>query len=416
MASDDRTMDLPSNPTTSDDAVIHDLPPQEGSSDGEGGERTAREKLKKTSIAGLSQQTKEDKPAGDHPLGEVVNADTIPDAPPENGQARGRPSKKRSFDDLQNEEAAFGVENGGPPLPKKGTVHKRMRSRELSTDVEEAHALPKNDDIVLSVQEETGTDAQKSPGGPGVLVSPPSKEEMNTATKTDPADTVPNVTSSSEPKPTTSDPTSAVSVAADKESEPKILATSGFANTSTASPFSSFASPRSPEKKLESAPLSPGAAASTSAFASSGLSAFAGSEKSPFGTVGITAKSSGGFGSSSTSRGFGSNSSGFGGASPFATKPASGFGAGGGFGSNSGFGGAGGFGAAPKPFAGGLSSFAGPSGSTGTFAKSKPFGAKANDDDDEASDDGGEDGEGVEQTEEDLDQDQDPRFHQQEGE
>lgn len=415
MASDDRTMDLPPNPTTSEDAVIQDLPAQEGSSDGEGGERTAREKLKKTSIAGLSQQTKEEKATGDHPLGEVVNADTIPDAPPENGQARGRPSKKRSFDDLQNEEPAFGVENGGPPLPKKGTVHKRMRSRELSADAEEAQTLKKNADIALSVQEETGTEAQQSPGGPGVLVSPPSKEEMDTATKTDTTDTAPNVTSSSAPKPTTSDPVLDVPVATDKGPEPRIPITSGFANTSTASPFSSFASPRSPEKTLESATLSPGAATSTSAFASSGLSAFAGSEKSPFGTVG-TAKSSGGFGSSSTSKGFGSNSSGFGGASPFASKPASGFGAGGGFGSNSGFGGGGGFGAAPKPFGSGLSSFAGPSGGAGTFAKGKPFGAKANDDDDEASDEGGEDGEGAEPTEETVEEDQDPRFRQQERE
>ncbi len=418
MSSDDRSENLLPNDVPTD-TVIQDLPPQDGSSDGEKDERTAREKLKKTSIAGLAQYSKAGKAPGDHPLGEVTNADSLSDVPPENGQVRGRPSKKRSFDDLQHEEAAQGTENGGPPLPKKGALHKRMRSREIEGD-DEPQNLDRNEDMASPVQEEPGADAHKSLGGPGILVVAPSKEEMDAATvdeqDTTTADMAPSVTSSSDQKPASS----TIATSTEQESSVKLPASSGFgnaataspfANVSTASPFASFKSPKSPEKSTESSTLSPKNDTSTSAFASSGLSAFASSEKSPFGAAGSTAKNSGGFGGGTTS-GFGSTSGGFGGGSSFASKPASGFGSGGGFGSGSsgGFGGGGGFGSTSKPFGGGLSSFAGSSGGTTPFAKAKPFGAK-NDEVEEASDDGGDEEEGGQQSEHDPSQD--PRFHQQ---
>ena len=421
MSSDDRAEKLSPNDASAD-LLIEDLPPQDGSSDGEKDERTAREKLKKTSIAGLSQYSKAGQATGDHPLGEVTNADNLSDGQPENGQARGRPSKKRSFDDLQNEEAALGVENGGPPLPKKGTLHKRMRSREIEGDDEQAQNLDKNEDMASPVQEEPGTDAHKSPGGPGILVAAPSKEEMDAATAneqdTTTADAAPNVASSSDQTAAPSN----VASSTEQETSVRLPALSGFANASTASPFAnastaspfaSFKSAKSPEKSTESSTLPPRNDTSTSAFASSGLSAFASSEKSPFSAVGSTAKTGGGFGSGTTS-GFGSTSSGFGGGTSFASKPASGFGSGGGFGSSSsgGFGGGGGFGAASKPFGGGLSSFAGSSGGTGTFAKAKPFGAKS-DEAEVASDDGDAEEEGGQKPEDDASQD--PRFHQQQG-
>ncbi|EXJ58123.1 hypothetical protein A1O7_05547 [Cladophialophora yegresii CBS 114405] len=418
MASDERSEDPPPTDAPAD-TVIQDLPPQDGSSDGERDERTAREKLKKTSIAGLAQYSKVSKATGDHPLGEVANADTTSDAQSDNGQARGRPSKKRSFDDLQNEESGPSVENGGAPLPKKGAQHKRMRSREIPEPAGEAQkGLDINEDMASPVQEESDADAQQSPGGPGVLVSAPSKEEMDAAASapttdvedTTAADTLPNVTAISDEKPATATTGAPPS---EQGSKTQIPASSGFANASSASPFASFKSPKSPENSTESSTQHSSSTTSTSAFASSGLSAFASSEKSPFGTVGSTAKNSGGFGGATTSAGFGSSSGGFAAASPFGSKPASGFGAGGGFGSAGGFGGGSGFGATSKPFAGGLSSFGSPSGGVGTFAIAKPFGSKNDQDDDEKrSDEGGDEEEGASQAEEDPSQD--PRFHQQE--
>ena len=419
MSSHDRVDELPATDVLLD-TIIHDPPPQDGSSDGEGGERTAREKLKKTSIAGLSQYSKVGKTTGDQPLGEVLNADTVSDAIPENGQARGRPSKKRSFDDLQNEETGASVENGAPPLPKKGTQHKRMRSRELSGD-EQARTLDQNENMASPVQEESGADAQQSPGGPGVLVSAPSQaetEEAATNTALDEEDTTagdtpPNITSGSDQKSTASETGVNPAPSTEQETKPQILASSGFANASTASPFRSFKSPKSPDKSAESA-TSIGTATTTSAFASSGLSAFASSEKSPFGAVGATAKSSGGFGGGTSSGGFGSSSGGFGGSSTstFASKSSSGFGSGGGFGSAGGFGGGGGFGAAVKPFGGGLSSFAGGAGTgAAPFTKAKPLGVKS-DEEEEGSDEGGDEEEGAQQAEKDASRD--PRFHQQE--
>ena len=406
---------------TSADTVIQDQPIQDGSSDGEGGERTAREKLKKTSIAGLSQYSKVGTASEDHPLGEVTTADFATDTPPENGQARGRPSKKRSFDDLQKDDTGAIIENGGPPLPKKGAQHKRMRSRELSGDDEKAQSLDQNEDMASPVQEERGVDARQSPGGPGILVSAPSQAEMDAAATTaavseedtEVAAQQPGLTSTTEePKVHPSDLDLDTTPPTKKDQTSKIPTSSGFANASTDSPFSSFKSPKSPEQASESS-FSPSAGTSTSAFASSGLSAFASSEKSPFGAVGSSAKSSGGFGSGTASSGFGSSSAsgGFGSTSSFASKPATGFGSGGGFGSVGGFGGGSGFGAATKPFGGGISSFAGSSSGPAPFTKAKSFVPK-NEETEEGSDEGGDEEEGANQSE--KDDSQDPRFQQQE--
>jgi len=151
--------------TSPNDTIVRDQSPQPGSSDGEGGERSAREKLKKTSIAGLVQKVKETQ--AEDP-GVVVQIESS-DPPTENG-SRGRPSKKRSFEDLQHDDSGLGVENGGPPLPKKGQ-HKRMRSREV-TGEDDIQALDK-EDVTSPVQEESGIEAEKSPGGPGILVEAP---------------------------------------------------------------------------------------------------------------------------------------------------------------------------------------------------------------------------------------------------
>jgi hypothetical protein len=402
--------------------------PQDPCSDGEGegGERTAREKLKKTSIAGLSQfsAVKPDEEADDQVPNESAvsdNLESLPDAQAETG-LRGRPSKKRSYEDLQTEDPGAGVENGGPPLPKKG-LHKRMRSREVSGADGIQGGVDKLEDIASPVQEESDAEAHKSPGGPGVLVSAPAEEEETTVaaaeadivqdTPQEAAESAPPVAAAAEDhKHTVSDRIIATSTPHEAPSNPQVPSSSGFANISSASPFSNLKSPKSPVQGSESGP-SPAKTTSASAFASSGLSAFASSEKSPFDRLGSTAKSGGGFGGGATAisrLGSAASSGGFGGPSPFASKPASGFGSGGGFGSASSFGG-GGFGAA-KPFGSGTttSSFAGSSSVAGTFGKPKPFAATT-----EADEDGSENGDDDEEQGEDDDE-RDPRFKEQESE
>ena len=401
-----------------EDSILQDHTPPEGSSDGEGGERTAREKLKKTSIAGLAQYSG-GKTGGsaEHPLSESTNVESLPEPSSENG-LRGRPSKKRSFEDLQNEESAAGVENGGPPLPKKGQ-HKRMRSREISSN-DHIQGFDKLEDLASPVQEESDAEAQQSPGGPGVLVEAPPKErieesitfkdEKDTAAesaidKPESASAVPVNTERS----SVADSSSTLASSAERPPSHNPLS-SGFANTSAASPFSSFKSPK-PSAIEPDNTSSSDKSTSTSAFASSGLSAFASSEKSPFGTVGATANASGGFGGAAgQNSGFGSRSGGFGAASPFAVKSTSGFSSAGGFGSGSGF--AGGLGGATRPFGmRGVSPFGGPATGAVAFGKPKPF--KTSKGGEEEGSENGDEGGDAPQPEEDAKQD--PRFKEQEG-
>ena len=362
--------------------------PQDHSSDGEGGERTAREKLRTTTIEQVT---------------EANHASTSAESHVEIG-TRGRPSKKRSFEDLQTEDLTPDVESGGPPLPKKG-LHKRMRSREVSGS-DEVQGLEPRDGVTSPVQEERDAEAQKSPGGPGILVSAPAD---------DGADVVdPEITKDdSEPVAVPLDPgdkpgsrsynADAKLATKEQSAKPEMPSSSGFANTATASPFSSF----KPSKSPEPAPSTEkSTSTSTSAFASSGLSAFSSSDKSPFASS--STKPSGGFGGGGGSGGFGSASSGFGGPSPFTSKPSSGFGSGGGFGSAGGLGS--GFGAS-KPFSGGSTSFAGPPGASGTFGKAKPFASTA-DDHEEGSEN---EADGDEARSSAVDAPADPRFKEQEG-
>ncbi|KAK4939993.1 hypothetical protein LTR10_019845 [Elasticomyces elasticus] len=338
--------------------------PQDQSSDGEGGERTAREKLRTTTIEQVT---------------EANNASSNIESHVEVG-TRGRPSKKRSFEDLQTEDLTPDVENGGLPLPKKG-LHKRMRSREVSGS-DEVQGLETRDGATSPVQEESDADAQKAPGGPGILVSAAPKDGTD-ATEEDTKDdsAFADVSSASTEKPgLESDKTDALAATKEQPAKTETPSSSGFANTAAASPFSSFKPSKSPSKELEPTPApEKSTSTSTSAFASSGLSSFASSDKSPFASS--TTKPSGGFGGGGGLGGFGSASSAFGGPSPFASKPSSGFGSGGGFGSSGGLGS--GFGPS-KPFSGGSTSFAGPAGSTGTFGKAKPF-ASTSDDHEEGS-------------------------------
>lgn len=392
-------------------------PPSIGS-DGEGGERTARERLKKTSIAGLHQHLEASSGvmADEQTTVDATSDDITTDQTAENGAIRGRPSKKRSFEDLQKDEQGP-TENGSASVPDpKRSSHKRMRSRDVQHGSDEYGRL---EEMGSPVQEETGDDARLSPGGPGVLVDAPSKEQLDKQAQQERLlreDTTnePLVGGGAEPM---SLPSTAFQHPQQSSEEQKLQPSSGFANTSSASPFGAVKSPQA----ATSSPPPPAepVATSSSAFASSGLSAFASADKSPFGAT--NSKPSGGFGSASTggfggtssggfgglsapAKGFGSTSTGFGGVSPFATS-SSGFGGASTFGSSTGFGGV----VAPKSFGGGISTFASSSASSNTFTKAKPFGTK-----DEEDEDGSDDGEDEDKQDDPEEEHQDSRFHEQE--
>jgi hypothetical protein len=152
----------------------------EEGSDGDGGERPVREKLKKTSIASLSQSTSS-RPAPSQPAqSEELHSQlqSHPDAMTisndlETG-ARGRPTKKRSFDDLQEDDTqnSLDVDQQGESVSAKNGLHKRMRSRDITTD----NDVPpyEESETEIAEPEESGEEedaaAQRSPGGPGILV------------------------------------------------------------------------------------------------------------------------------------------------------------------------------------------------------------------------------------------------------
>lgn len=344
-------------------------------------EKNTREKLKKTSIAGLKQHITDAEPMPtDGPSVRPELIDPANDALNSNG-TRGRPAKKRSFEDLAKDDAAVdAADNSALPPEPKGGHHKRMRSREIAAN-ENAQTYSKMEgDKTETVQEETDMDAQISPGGPGVLVNAPSQEEMEqdeaAQAARQPGETETTSIQRDETLPT------------EDQSSSKTPATSGFANTSTSSPFGQAKSPAT-----ETSASEPKKVTSPSAFASSGLSAFATTEKSPFGAV-ASSKSPGGFGGGQPLSGFGSSKGGFGSSS--------------GFGGSSSFGLAKGFGStfgAPKPFGTG-----GPG--SGGFGTGKPFTSAAEKDEEEEGDKE-EDEDPASAAKEDTVQD--PRFREQQG-
>jgi hypothetical protein len=156
-----------------------------------------------------------------------------------------------------------------------------------------------------------------------------------------------------------------------------------FSNTSTVSPFGSLVSPKSEPAAAEKADaVKPGHATSATAFASSGLAAFAGSEQSPFGAIGSSANAPSLFKSALNASPEKSTGVGFAaavGPSPFAATGASGF-------ASSLFGG--GFASVGK-VGSGLSSFASPGGSgvIGSTTQAKPLGAAWDDSGEENEED-----------------------------
>ncbi|KAK2791228.1 hypothetical protein FQN53_006067 [Emmonsiellopsis sp. PD_33] len=185
----------------------------------------------------------------------------------------------------------------------------------------------------------------------------------------------------------------------------KISPPNPFSNISTVSPFAAI-TPQPADQTSKGESEKKPQLTSASAFASSGLAAFAGSENSPFSSLGASASASpfkSALAPESTEAKESAPSSSAFAASPFAATTPSPFGSFAG-----GFAGSAFAAAAPKP-GGGLTSFAAPTGSAilGSTSKPKVFG-QSNDEEDEA-----EEGNAALGTEEEKG---DERFHKQETE
>ncbi|KAF4546799.1 Nuclear protein export protein [Lasiodiplodia theobromae] len=348
-------------------------------SDTEGAERPVREKLKKTSIAGLPRDVLSD---DDHEMSaasDVSKEAATEDAagtPDTNEEPRGRVRKKRSFEDM-----------GGIRAEKQG----RKRSRDVTLadapEITKRKASAENKNGTIKEGSSTpSSSAERTRRG---MLSPKGKrnreefEEEGDKPSAEVKDT--NATekistkkpSGDEPKVKrhrdSNSPESGKenNTADTKTSETKIPQGSGFANTSAASPFASLAASKSPTPQPQT---------SDSAFKASGFGALASTSTSPFGALGAVSKpASSPFGSTTatakpTITGFSGSStpSAFGGLtssenkSPFAAAT-SGFGSIASSGFGSGFGGG-----------GKLTSFGGGSGPkiTGLSDKpARPFGA-----------------------------------------
>lgn len=366
------------------------------SSDSEGKE--VRDKLKETQInahvtshptPGPAPQTK------DAPNGSVNTPDLSASG---SDSERGHLRRKRSREDFEEEaevEKQTGKKTEGGP-----ERHRRKKSRDISKDeipatkpVPSTIARIEEDDAGESMatphQDNTPPTASETASGTGTSTSPKNKrtreqaEQDTEATEKSASSDITNgkpVVGSGDERNTKRlrDEEGTTSTNTHEESQTKIPPSSGFANTSAASPFTAIASKSTTAKdagKAESIPQT-----SDDKFKSSGFSGFASSAASPFSGFGSTAASS----SSPFAAASGSKLSSFSG-SKSPVGEASGFGAlgnsskptlgGPAFGSCVGF-----AGLASAPKGNGLSSFA----ATGSLeikglkAKSdKPFGAAA---------------------------------------
>jgi len=145
-------------------------------SDVEGAERPVREKLKKTSIASLAQFNSIKSGQVQALTSNLQVEDRERQSDTELMSAvRGRPARKRSFDDLQKDDLRTSGDSGLSEELDKNVGHKRMRSRDVSGgDDAPSDGEPEPEAVD---QEESDVDARRSPGGPGVLVEAPARTE-----------------------------------------------------------------------------------------------------------------------------------------------------------------------------------------------------------------------------------------------
>ncbi|KAI1961931.1 hypothetical protein LOZ58_003008 [Ophidiomyces ophidiicola] len=261
-------------------------PTSDSKKDGSG-ERPVRQKLKETSIGGVSsqQQALNNQPA------EPQEYD------PEDDDKRGRVRRKRSFDEaIETDEA----DNKVKKEDDNGHRRKRSRSskaeerpnlenqvkpvvereptpsnqRRLSNDTEEILS-PKKKRSRDQLDREDGTQAERErqTKGNDLLEGNHDVEEPKPSAKIR--------TAEGEPEKKRHRDESRDRDSSKDDSSTKPCLSNPFLNISATSPFAGLPAPAPVETSSKTQPTT-----STSAFASSGLAAFAGSEKSPFGTIG----------------------------------------------------------------------------------------------------------------------------------
>ncbi|KAL4979908.1 hypothetical protein BDW66DRAFT_156953 [Aspergillus desertorum] len=338
-----------SNQTPADDSQT---------SDNDGGERPVRNKLKETTITSTPNQRDDSSRASSRGRKRSFDGDEEENHDDDSGHRR-----KRSRDSITEEMAdaarvkettavTLKLDEDRPEQPRpqaqdSASGLKKKRSRD-QLDRDEAKVEEKAEKAEAKISSESGASAEKTAATATTEGEPEKKRHRDESRERDPA-----------PLPSAFANTSSVSP---------------FANTSSVSPFGSMTT--STSKQPEDAKP----ATSPSAFASSSLAAFAGSEQSPFGSLGASTPSVFKASTESTAAAIDKPA-----ATGFAAAAKqSGFaGLGGGF---SGFGG--GFGAAAASSGGGLTSFAATSGSVLLGSSSaKPFGVQTDSDEDEGKDD-----------------------------
>ncbi|KAI1971007.1 hypothetical protein LOZ56_003321 [Ophidiomyces ophidiicola] len=261
-------------------------PTSDSKKDGSG-ERPVRQKLKETSIGGVpsQQQVLNNQPA------EPREYD------PEDDDKRGRVRRKRSFDEaIETDEADNEVKK------EDDNAHRRKRSRSskaeerpnqenqvkpvvereptlsnqrrLSNDTEEILSpKKKRSRDQLDREDRTQAERERQTKGNDLLEGSHDVEEPKPSAKIR--------TAEGEPEKKRHRDESRDRDSSKDDSSTKPCLSNPFLNTSATSPFAGLPAPAPVETSSKTQPTT-----STSAFASSGLAAFAGSEKSPFGTIG----------------------------------------------------------------------------------------------------------------------------------
>ncbi|KAL4871833.1 hypothetical protein BDV12DRAFT_183413 [Aspergillus spectabilis] len=310
-------------------------------SDNDGGERPVRHKLKETSITpatktpSSTETAQEGESSRESSRGRKRSIGDDDDHMENNEDEPGH-RRKRSRDSSTEDKAEEDKSQLGLPQDSANTLKKKRSRDQLDKDES------KNEDEEQKVEAKESADTGASAGKTAAEGEPEKKRHRDDSRERDPA-----------PLP------------------------SAFSNTSSVSPFGAYGT-STPQLSTEEAKP----ATSSSKFAASSLSAFASSEKSPFGSLGGSTSSVFKSSESTPAETEKPAATGF----AAAAKPSGFASLGSGFSSFSG-----GFGAASP--GGGLTSFAAPSapGILGSTS-SKPFGAEEDSDEDDDKEDEGESG------------------------
>lgn len=181
--SSDETNGLPG--TAEQSTTSRPNSPLSAGSDNDGSEKPVRERLKKASIGGLSAHVKptEDKGkseeiAAESPAEEEKEDIILTESTP---SLRGRPTRKRSFDDLQNESTTSIDAPAHDDTSSAGIHHKRMRSRDISGKTAGTNGKTQKEQVAALTEEEDDEEAEDSPGGAGIMVEAPSIDEAATS-------------------------------------------------------------------------------------------------------------------------------------------------------------------------------------------------------------------------------------------